>query len=212
MIVLSILEETCDDDDEGLMLESIDTILIPKSIDQTISRVKTNTNSTTLETGDYLTFQSHVYCSSYTRFRNFFNDPFITRIITGIHKLRSSSAKYQEICNANQVFKHLSTIKVIPKYTFTAILNNTFVLCKMFGLERSPDLVKWSFNDLIIIPNSIKGPVINSKEQRKGVLSILELTSLDDNNSQVCPVRHLSTYLRASKGRRNPHSGDSVFI
>ncbi|KAM9974294.1 hypothetical protein ACTFIR_012815 [Dictyostelium discoideum] len=265
---------------------------IPRSIDQTISRVNTNPNSTTLETGDYSTFQSHVmsiiriqksstaellmkswepstlkvYSSSYTRFSNFcssnslnpanitlvvfmdylthlfkhkpplafstinghrsmlnqllllknqtdiVNDPFITRIMTGIHKLRPSSAKYQEIWDANQVFKHLSTIKVIPKYTYTALLKKTLVLCKMFGLSRSSDLVKWSFNGLIITPDSIKGPVINAKEQRKGVLSILELTSLDDTNSQVCPVRHLSTYLRASKGRRKPHSGDSVFI
>ncbi|KAM9955004.1 hypothetical protein ACTFIW_000834 [Dictyostelium discoideum] len=46
------------------------------------------------------------------------NDPFITRIMTGIHKLRPSSAKYQEIWDANQVFKHLSTIKVIPS-TYT---------------------------------------------------------------------------------------------
>ncbi|KAM9957069.1 hypothetical protein ACTFIR_003806 [Dictyostelium discoideum] len=265
---------------------------IPRSIDKTISRVNTNPNSTTLETGDYSTFQSHVmsiiriqksstaellmkswepstlkvYSSSYTRFRNFctsnslnpanitlvvfmdylthlfkhkpplafstinghrsmlnqllllknqtdiVNDPFITRIMTGIHKLRPSSAKYQEIWDANQVFKHLSTIKVIPKYTYTALLKKTLVLCKMFGLARSSDLVKWSFNGLIITPDSIKGPVINAKEQRKGVLSILELTLLDDTNSQVCPVRHLSTYLRASKGRRKPHSGDSVFI
>ncbi|KAM9957083.1 hypothetical protein ACTFIR_003820 [Dictyostelium discoideum] len=263
-----------------------------QDFDQTISRVNTNPNSTTLETGDYSTFQSHVmsiiriqksstaellmkswepstlkvYSSSYTRFRNFcssnslnpanitlvvfmdylthlfkhkpplafstinghrsmlnqllllknqtdiVNDPFITRIMTGIHKLRPSSAKYQEIWDANQVFKHLSTIKVIPKYTYTALLKKTLVLCKMFGLARSSDLVKWSFNGLIITPDSIKGPVINAKEQRKGVLSILELTSLDDTNSQVCPVRHLSTYLRASKGRRKPHSGDSVFI
>ncbi|KAM9974227.1 hypothetical protein ACTFIR_003943 [Dictyostelium discoideum] len=265
---------------------------IPRSIDKTISRVNTNPNSTTLETGDYSTFQSHVmsiiriqksstaellmkswepstlkvYSSSYTRFRNFcssnslnpanitlvvfmdylthlfkhkpplafstinghrsmlnqllllknqtdiVNDPFITRIMTGIHKLRPSSAKYQEIWDANQVFKHLSTIKVIPKYTYTALLKKTLVLCKMFGLARSSDLVKWSFNGLNITPDSIKGPVVNAKEQRKGVLSILELTSLDDTNSQVCPVRHLSTYLRASKGRRKPHSGDSVFI
>ncbi|KAM9975760.1 hypothetical protein ACTFIW_000036 [Dictyostelium discoideum] len=235
---------------------------IPRSIDQTISRVNTNPNSTTLETGDYSTFQSQVmsiiriqksstaellmkswepstlkvYSSSYTRFRNFsfstinghrsmlnqllllknqtdiFNDPFITKIMTGIHKLRPSSAKYQEIWDANQVFKHLSTIKVIPKYTYTALLKKTLVLCKMFGLARSSDLVKWSFNGLIITPDSIKGPVVNAKEQRKGVLSILELTSLEDTNSQVCPVRHLSTYLRASKGRRKPHSGDSVFI
>ncbi|KAM9974325.1 hypothetical protein ACTFIR_012846 [Dictyostelium discoideum] len=259
---------------------------IPRSIDQTISRVNTNpnSNSTTLETGDYSTFQSHVmsiiriqksstaellmkswepstlkvYSSSYARFRNFcssnslnpanitlvvfmeylthlfkhkpplafstinghrsmlnqllllknqtdiVNDPFITRIMTGI--------QYQEIWDANQVFKHLSTIQVIPKYTYTALLKKTLVLCKMFGLARSSDLVKWSFNGLIITPDSIKGPVINAKEQRKGVLSILELTSLDDTNSQVCPVRHLSTYLRASKGRRKPHSGDSVFI
>ncbi|KAM9975516.1 hypothetical protein ACTFIW_012100 [Dictyostelium discoideum] len=106
------------------------------------------------------------------------NDPFITRIMTGIHKLRPSSAKYQEIWDANQ---------------------KTIVLCKMFGLARSSDLVKWSFNGLISTPDSIKGPVINAKEQRKGVLSILELSSLDDTNS-------------ASKGRRKPHSGDSVFI
>ncbi|KAM9974314.1 hypothetical protein ACTFIR_012835 [Dictyostelium discoideum] len=265
---------------------------IPRSIDKTISRVNTNPNSTTLENGDYSTFQSHVmsiiriqksstaellmkswepstlkvYSSSYTRFRNFctsnslnpanitlvvfmdylthlfkhkpplafstinghrsmlnqllllknqtdiVNDPFITRIMTGIHKLRPSSAKYQEIWDANQVFKHLSTITVTPKYTYTALLKKTLVLCKMFGLARSSDLVKWSFNGLIITPDSIKGPVINAKEQRKGVLSILELTSLDDTNSQVCPVRHLSTYLRASKGRRKPHSGDYVFI
>ncbi|KAM9985632.1 hypothetical protein ACTFIZ_000228 [Dictyostelium cf. discoideum] len=70
---------------------------IPRSIDQTISRVNTNPNSTALETGDYSTFQSHVksiigtqnsgtaelliksweqstlkvYNSSYTRFLNF---------------------------------------------------------------------------------------------------------------------------------------------
>ncbi|KAM9954314.1 hypothetical protein ACTFIW_003855 [Dictyostelium discoideum] len=80
------------------------------------------------------------------------------------------------------------------------------------SLSRSSDLVKWSFNGLVITPDLIKCPVINSKEQRKGVLSILELTSLDETNSQECPVRHLSTYLRASKGRRKPHSGDSGFI
>ncbi|EAL60313.1 hypothetical protein DDB_G0294344, partial [Dictyostelium discoideum AX4] len=265
---------------------------IPRSIDQTISRVDTNPDPTTLETGDYSTFQSHVmsfarttntktaellmkswepstlkvYSSSYTRFRNFctlnslnpanitlvvfmdylthlfkhkpplafstinghrsmlnqllllrnqtdiVNDPFITRIMTGIHKLRPSSANYKEIWDANQVLKHLSTIKVIPKYTYTALLNKTLVLCKMFGLARSSDLVKWSFKGLIITPDSIKGPVTNAKEQRSGVVSILKLTSLDDTNSQVCPVRHLATYLRAFKGRRKPHSGDSVFI
>ncbi|EAL60351.1 hypothetical protein DDB_G0294280 [Dictyostelium discoideum AX4] len=257
---------------------------IPRSIDQTISRVDTNPDSTTLEARDYSTFQSHVmsfarttntktaellmkswepstlkipqflyfklfesskhYLScfhglSYTSVQaqpplafstinghrsmlnqllllknqtDIVNDPFITRIMTGIHKLRPSSAKYKEIWDANQVFKHLSTIKVIPKYTYTALLNKTLVLCKMFGLPRSSDLVKWSFKGLIITPDSIKGPVINAKEQRSGVVSILELTSIDDTNSQVCPVRHLATYLRTSKGRRKPHSGDSVFI
>ncbi|KAM9972555.1 hypothetical protein ACTFIR_011922 [Dictyostelium discoideum] len=41
---------------------------------------------------------------------------------------------------------------------------------------------------------------------KKGVSSILELTSLDDITSQVCLVRHLATYLIASKGRRKTHS------
>ncbi|KAM9952549.1 hypothetical protein ACTFIR_007603 [Dictyostelium discoideum] len=58
-------------------------------------------------------------------------DPFITRIMTGIHKLRPSSAKYQEIWDANQVFKYLSTIKVIPKYTYTALLKKTLVLSSL---------------------------------------------------------------------------------
>ncbi|KAM9985661.1 hypothetical protein ACTFIZ_012348 [Dictyostelium cf. discoideum] len=245
---------------------------IPRSIDQTISRVNTNPNSTTLETGDYSTFQSHVksifgtqnsgtsellmksweqstlkvYISSYTRFLNFctlnsldpsnitlvvfmdylthlfkikpplsfstinnhrsmlnqllllrnqtdiVNDPFIARIMTGIHKLRPSSAKYKEIWDANKVFKYLYTIKVLPK---------------------SSDLVKWSFKGLNITTDSIRGPVINAKEQRKdGVLSILELTSLDDTYSQVCPVRHLKTYLKSTNERRKKHQSESVFI
>ncbi|KAN0001065.1 hypothetical protein ACTFIZ_002286 [Dictyostelium cf. discoideum] len=272
---------------------SSSSVYIPRSIDQTISRVNTNSNSTTLETGDYSTFQSHVnsifgtqnsgtsellmksweqstlkvYNSSYTRFLNFctlnsldpsnitlvvfmdylthlfkikpplafstinnhrsmlnqllllknqtdiVNDPFITRIMTGIHKLRPSSAKYKEIWDANKVFKYLSTIKVLPKFTYTALLNKTLVLCKMFGLARSSDLVKWSFKGLNITTDSIRGPVINAKEQRKdGVLSMLELTSLDDTYSQVCPVRHLTTYLKSTNERRKKHQSDSVFI
>ncbi|KAM9975285.1 hypothetical protein ACTFIW_010313 [Dictyostelium discoideum] len=201
---------------------------IPRSIDQTISRVNTNPKSTTLETGDYSTNSSaaellimswepstlKVYSSIYTRIRNFctsnslnpanitlvvfmdyltylfkhkpplafstinghrsmlnqllllknhtdiVNDPFITRIMTGIHMLRPSSAKYHEIWDdANQ----------LSQSTHTALLNKTLVLCKVFGLARSSDLVKLSFNGLIITPDSIKGPVINAKEQRKGV-------------------------------------------
>ncbi|KAM9952551.1 hypothetical protein ACTFIR_007605 [Dictyostelium discoideum] len=84
--------------------------------------------------------------------------------MTGIHKLPPSYAKYQDICDAKQVFKHLSTIKVIPKYTYTALLNKTLYSVKY------------------------------------------------DTKSQVCLVLHLATYLRASKGRRKPHSGDPVFI
>ncbi|KAM9954847.1 hypothetical protein ACTFIW_000950 [Dictyostelium discoideum] len=78
---------------------SSSTGIIPRSIDQTISRINTNPNLTTLETGDYSTFQSHVmsiiriqksstaellmkywepstlkvYSSSYTRFHSFSN-------------------------------------------------------------------------------------------------------------------------------------------
>ncbi|KAN0000144.1 hypothetical protein ACTFIZ_004030 [Dictyostelium cf. discoideum] len=83
----------------------------------------------------------------------------------------------------------------------------------MFGLARSSDLVKWSFKGLNITTDSIRGPVINAKEQRKdGVLSILELTSLDDTYSQVCTVHHLTTYLKSTKERRKKHQSDSVFI
>ncbi|KAM9994436.1 hypothetical protein ACTFIZ_012884 [Dictyostelium cf. discoideum] len=127
--------------------------------------------------------------------------------MTGIHKLRPSYTKYKEIWDVNKVFKYLSTIKVLPKFTYTALLNKTLVLA------RSSDLVKWSFKGLNITTDSIRGPVINAKEQRKeGVLSILELTLLDDTYSHVCLVRHLTTYLKSTKERRKKHQSDSVFI
>ncbi|KAN0022980.1 hypothetical protein ACTFIU_009063 [Dictyostelium citrinum] len=94
------------------------------------------------------------------------HDPFITRIMTGIHKLRPSSAKYNEIWDANRVFRYLSTINIYPKFTYSSLLHKTLVLCKMFGLTRSSDLVKWSFNALKVTADSIKGSVINAKEQR----------------------------------------------
>ncbi|KAN0049081.1 hypothetical protein ACTA71_004095 [Dictyostelium dimigraforme] len=56
--------------------------------------------------------------------------------------------------------------------------------------------------NLIVSADSIKGPVINSKEQgnnnNNSNLSILELTSLDDDNSSVCPVLHLKSLLFAA--------------
>ncbi|KAM9954764.1 hypothetical protein ACTFIW_003364 [Dictyostelium discoideum] len=72
---------------------------------------------------------------------------------------------------------------------------------EMIALLMAYQALWWSDTGPI---SSVLGPVINAKEQRKYVLSILELTSLDDTNSQVFPVRHLVTYLRASKGRRKP--------
>ncbi|KAN0007188.1 hypothetical protein ACTFIU_005382 [Dictyostelium citrinum] len=68
--------------------------------------------------------------------------PFITRIMTGIHKLRPSSAKYNEIWDANLVFRYLSNVNISPKFTYSSLLHKTLVLCKMFGLVRSSDLVK----------------------------------------------------------------------
>ncbi|KAN0040726.1 hypothetical protein ACTA71_009064 [Dictyostelium dimigraforme] len=67
-----------------------------------------------------------------------------------------------------------------------------------------------SLKNLIVSTDSIKGPVINSKEQRNGNnnsnLSILELTSLDDDNSSVCPVRHPKSLPLASSKRRSTNS------
>ncbi|KAN0045079.1 hypothetical protein ACTA71_006607 [Dictyostelium dimigraforme] len=244
---------------------------IPGSTNKEVDRINSNSNSTTLEAGDYSTFQSHVrsiistqkagtsdllmsswqpstlkvYDSSYTKFYSFctsnnldpsditlvvfmdyltylfklvpslaystinghrsmlnqllhlhnksdiVNDPFIARLMAGIHKLRPASAKYNEIWDANLVFKYLSKINVLPRFTYSALLHKTLVLCEMFG------------------------PVINSKEQRNNNnnsnLSILELTSLDDDNSSVCPVRHLKSLLLAASKRRSTNSGNSVF-
>ncbi|KAN0037798.1 hypothetical protein ACTFIV_003153 [Dictyostelium citrinum] len=109
------------------------------------------------------------------------HDPFITIIMTGIYKLRPASAKYNEIWDANLVFRYLSTINIYPRFTFISLLHKTLVLCKMFGLARSSDLVKWSFKALKVTTDSIKGPIINVKEQRNtknADISILELKSL----------------------------------
>ncbi|KAM9974157.1 hypothetical protein ACTFIR_003873, partial [Dictyostelium discoideum] len=58
------------------------------------------------------------------------NDPFITRIMTGIYKGYGMQIKYSNTCLQSKL---------------------------------SPNLVKWSFNGLIITPDSIKGPVIKEK-------------------------------------------------
>ncbi|KAN0040691.1 hypothetical protein ACTA71_009029 [Dictyostelium dimigraforme] len=238
---------------------------IPGSTNKEVDRINSNSNSTTLEAGDYSTSNPiyakfYSFCTSnnldpsditlvvfmdylaylfkvvpslaYSTINghrsmlnqllhlynksDIVNDPFIARLMAGIHKLRPASAKYNEIWDANLVFKYLSKINVLPKFTYSALLHKTLVLCKMFGLARSSDLVKWSLNNLIISADSIKGPVINSKEQRNNNnnsnLSILELTSLDDDNSSVCPVRHLKSLLLAASKRRSTNSGNSVFI
>ncbi|KAN0018572.1 hypothetical protein ACTFIU_011190 [Dictyostelium citrinum] len=176
---------------------------IPRSIKQEVNRINSYSDSTTMEVGDYSTFQSHVksiintkkpvvfmdyltylfklkpplaystinsHCSMLNQLLFLKNqtdvphDPFITRIMTGIHKLGPSSAKYNEIWDANLVFRYLSTINIYPKFTY----------------------------------NSLLGPVINAKEQRNtksSDISILELTSLEAANLS-----------------RNAKSGDSVFI
>ncbi|KAM9948583.1 hypothetical protein ACTFIT_009781 [Dictyostelium discoideum] len=204
---------------------------IPRSIDQTISRVDTNPDSTTLETGDYSTFQSHVmsfarttntktaellmkswepstlkvYSSSYTRFRNFCT-------LNSLNPANITLVVFMDYLT--HLFKHK------PLLAFSTINGHRSMLNQLLLLRNQTDIVNDPFITRIMTgihklrPSSatIKGPVINAKEQRSGVVSILELTSLDDTNSQVCPVRHLATYLRASKGRRKPHSGDSVFI
>ncbi|KAM9967253.1 hypothetical protein ACTFIR_007493 [Dictyostelium discoideum] len=103
----------------------------------------------------------------------------------------SSNTRFRNFCSWNSLNPANITLVVFMDY-----------LTHLFKLK--PPLTYSTING--------HRPVINAKEQRKGVLSILELTSLDDTNSQVCPVRHLAAYLRASKGRRKPHSGDSVFI
>ncbi|KAN0022975.1 hypothetical protein ACTFIU_009058 [Dictyostelium citrinum] len=178
---------------------------IPRSINQGVNIINSYSDSTTMEVGDYSTFQSHVksiintqkpgttelfmsswqpstlkvYDSNYSRFFSFClknsldpsnitlvvfmdyltylfklkpplaystinshrsmlnqllflknqtdvaHDPFITRIITGIHKLRPSSAKYNEIWDANLVFRYLSTINIYPKFTYNSQLMYT---------------------------------------------------------------------------------------
>ncbi|KAN0033169.1 hypothetical protein ACTFIV_005176 [Dictyostelium citrinum] len=136
---------------------------------------------------------------------NVAHDPLITRIMTCIHKLSPGSAKYNEIWDATLVFRYLATFNIYPRFTFRALLHKTLVLCKMFGLARSSYLVKWSFKALKVTTYSIKGPVLNSNDQRT-------LTSLEDANLSVCPVRHLATYLRSSSKKRTSKSGDSIFI
>ncbi|KAN0025459.1 hypothetical protein ACTFIU_003720 [Dictyostelium citrinum] len=167
---------------------------IPRSINQGVNRINSYSDSTTMEVGDYSTFQSHVKSiintqkpvvfmvyltylfklkpqrlapSTINSHRSILNqllflmnqtdiahDPFITRIMTGIHKFRPSFAKYNEIWDANLVFRYLSTINIYPKFTYNSLLHKTLVLCKMFGLARSSDLVKWSFNALKVTADS----------------------------------------------------------
>ncbi|KAN0025835.1 hypothetical protein ACTFIU_000098 [Dictyostelium citrinum] len=109
---------------------------IPRRINQGVNRINSYSDSTTMEVGDYSTFQSHLKpllaYSTINSHRSMLNQlflknqtdiahaPFITRIMTGIHKLRPSSAKYNEIWDANLVFRYLSTINIYPKVRYNS--------------------------------------------------------------------------------------------
>ncbi|KAM9974242.1 hypothetical protein ACTFIR_003958 [Dictyostelium discoideum] len=109
---------------------------------------------------------------------------------TGVFDILPNPPTYSALWTASTIWQHVEKVAKSSLIQFRKSLNE-YIQPLYYSLsEETPE----------------------DKEQRKGVLSILELTLLDDTNSQVCPVRHLSTYLRASKGRRKPHSGDSVFI
>ncbi|KAN0018578.1 hypothetical protein ACTFIU_011196 [Dictyostelium citrinum] len=152
---------------------------ILRNIKQRVNRINSYSDTTTMEVGDYSTFQSHVKSIINTQ------KPSITELfmssrqhqpslnvkpVTYNHdrypKVGPSSAKYDEIWDANLVFRYLATVNIYPKFMYNSLLHKTLVLYKMFGLARSFDLVKWSFNALKVTADSIKGPVINSKEQR----------------------------------------------
>ncbi|KAN0022956.1 hypothetical protein ACTFIU_009039 [Dictyostelium citrinum] len=62
-------------------------------------------------------------------------DPFITRIMTGIHKLRPSSAKYNEVWDVNLVFRYITTVIMYPKFTYSSLLHKTLVLLKDDKIE-----------------------------------------------------------------------------
>ncbi|KAM9997173.1 hypothetical protein ACTFIZ_007916 [Dictyostelium cf. discoideum] len=138
---------------------------IPRSIDQTISRVNTNSNSTTLETGDYSTFQYHVkliigtqnsgtsellmksweqstlkvYNSSYTRFLNFctlnsLDQSNITLVVfiyylTHLFKTRLQLA-FSTINNHRSMLNQLILLK-----NQTNIVNDPFITRIMTGIH-----------------------------------------------------------------------------
>ncbi|KAM9994381.1 hypothetical protein ACTFIZ_007622 [Dictyostelium cf. discoideum] len=92
------------------------------------------------------------------------------------------------------------SIRISPEPSNDQLLNNQNE-CTPPRLESMETMSGWSFKGLNITTDSIRGPVINAKEQRKdGVLSILELKSLDD------------TYSQSTNERRKKHQSDSVFI
>ncbi|EAL73840.1 hypothetical protein DDB_G0267206 [Dictyostelium discoideum AX4] len=171
---------------------------IPRSIDQTISRVDTNSDSTTLEVKDYSTFQYHVM--SFARTTNT-----KTAEVLGTFHSQTNITLVVFLDYLTHLFKHK------PPLAFSTINGHRSMLNQLLLLRNQTDIVNDPFitrimtaliyhqshppsthtliyyQGLIITTESIKGPVINAKEQRSGVVSILELTSLDDKNSQVCP-------------------------
>ncbi|KAM9954292.1 hypothetical protein ACTFIW_003833 [Dictyostelium discoideum] len=144
---------------------------IPRSIDQTIGRVNTNPNSTTLETGDYSTFQSHVmsiiriqksstaellmkswepstlkvYSSSYTRFRNFCTlnslNPTNITLVVFISTLSSSGIDISK-------FKSHSTRSAMASLLLSN--NVPFHVAKKMGRWKANDTV-YTFYDKRII-------------------------------------------------------------
>ncbi|KAM9983034.1 hypothetical protein ACTFIZ_004220 [Dictyostelium cf. discoideum] len=110
---------------------------IPRSIDQTISRVNTNSNSTTLETGDYSAFQSHV------------NSIYGTKLLAPLFKYLEEFRNHNHSLVASRVSIEAPFHTVIKKVLFRLIVNPTL-------LFKRPQIVAIC----IVVPASMQKEVL----------------------------------------------------
>ncbi|KAM9975460.1 hypothetical protein ACTFIW_013341 [Dictyostelium discoideum] len=210
---------------------------ILRSIDQTISRVNNNTNSTTLGTGliklvpdttvpipkavesemkykpQVIEFNTpteliNVDDTNYTV--NIFNNP--KRLNSNKELINDEEDELLYTIKFDKETKNQSNVSLINKRLISKEIKN--------HVHKIKDKINFPFLDVkvefveqinIQVSNEIHTSFIKE-------LDIIDFHFLiffficDDTNSQVYLVRNLTTYLRVSKERRKPHSGDSVFI
>ncbi|GAM18648.1 hypothetical protein SAMD00019534_018230 [Acytostelium subglobosum LB1] len=94
------------------------------------------------------------------------DDESTKRLLQGLAKKKPSKPKYSEVWDPTIVINFIRDNYSKRARSDIDLLKRTLVLVRLALCARSSDLARWAFSSLVVSNTSIKGPIVNAKEQR----------------------------------------------